>query len=207
MKLYASRDAPSPLRVLLYVAEKNAERPVIALSEVPVDLSNGEQRQPEHLARNAFGKLPVLETDDGTILTESLAIIEYLEELHPAPPMLGTTPLERAQRRALDRVAELRVFFPLGRLVHVSPQGRAPDPSIAEHYRSHLPIGLSWLERQLSDERPFLGGARPSVADCTLAAVLAFAARRGISVLDDYARLATWNEKYRERPWIAPLLE
>lgn len=121
--------APSPTRVRLYVAEKNAAELVVQVTQVVVNLRAGEQRREAHLARNPLGRVPVLEVERGVFLGESLAIIEYLEECFPEPSMLGSTPLERAQVRELDRIAELRVLLPLGRLVHStnSPMARRPN--------------------------------------------------------------------------------
>ena len=93
MKLYFFPIAPNPTKVRLYVAEKRAAGGKVDLTEELVDLPKGEQRKPAHLARNQLGRLPVLELDDGTYLTESLAIIEYLEEISPEPPMIGRTAL------------------------------------------------------------------------------------------------------------------
>ena len=97
MKLYVFPVAPNPTKVRSYVAEKGIE-----IEQVMVNLREGAQRRPEFLAKNPLGGLPVLELDDGTHLTESLAIIEFLEEQHPHPPMIGTTPLERARVRVLN---------------------------------------------------------------------------------------------------------
>jgi len=120
VKLYYFPVAPNPTKVRIYLAEKGLE-----VEQVRVNLVEGEQKSPEHLARNPFGKLPVLELDDGTYLTESLAIIELFEELHPDPPMLGSTPLERARVRMLERVADLGVLIPVARIIHAtrSPLG------------------------------------------------------------------------------------
>ncbi len=88
MKIYVFPVAPNPTKVRLYLAEKAAGGGEIGLTEVMVNLLEGEQRTSEHRSRNPMGKLPVLELDDGTHLTESLAIIEYLEERYPDPPMI-----------------------------------------------------------------------------------------------------------------------
>jgi glutathione S-transferase len=201
MNLFICPGAPSPTRVRLYVAEKNASRPVVAVNEVVVNLLAGDQRQEAHLARNPLGRVPVLEVDAGVFLSESLAIIEYLEELVPEPSMLGSTPLERARVRELDRVAELRVLLPLGRLVHFSnsPLARRPEPALADHYRSLLPVGLGFIEAQLRDGRHFVAGDRPSVADCTLAAALDFGRRRGVPLDGEYGEVAAWFDRYRAR--------
>ena len=105
MKLYDFVGAPNPKKVRVYLAEKGLSIPC-----EQVNIVSGENRTPQFLKRNPLGGLPVLELDDGRHLTESLAIIEYLEELHPNPPMIGATPLERARVRELERIAELGVL-------------------------------------------------------------------------------------------------
>ena len=89
MKIYDFVGAPNPKKLRVYLAEKGIRVPF-----EPVDILAGETRKPEFQKKNPMGGLPVLELDDGTCLNESLAIIEYFEELHPAPPMIGTTPLD-----------------------------------------------------------------------------------------------------------------
>lgn len=91
MKLYDFPSAPSPRKVVLFTAEKRIDIP-----RVIVDLRSNQQLQPDFLARNPSGTVPVLELDDGTCLTESLAICRYLEELHPEPNLFGLDPKERA---------------------------------------------------------------------------------------------------------------
>src|SRR5262245_9217439 len=109
MKLYVFALAPNPRKVLVYLKEKGIELPMET-----VDIMQGKNRTPEFLAKNPLGGLPVLELDDGSHLAESLAIIEYLEELHPTPPMIGTSPLERARVRELERIAEIGVMSAVG---------------------------------------------------------------------------------------------
>ena len=201
MKLYVFGVAPNPTRVRLYLAEKRAAGGAPEVSEVLVNLVDGEQRRADHLARNPAGKLPVLELSDGSHLTESLAIIEYLEELWPEPPLLGRTPLERARVRELDRIAELSVLAPLARIVHGtrSPLGLPPAPALAALGRAQLPDGLGLLEAALADGRPFLAGAAPTVADCTLAAALQFGRFGGVALPAGSPRLAGWDERFRAR--------
>jgi glutathione S-transferase len=202
MKLYVFPIAPNPTRVRLYLAEKAGGGAAIELEEVMVDLREGAQKQPAHLARNPFGRLPVLELDDGACLLESVAIAEYLEERFPEPPLIGGTAAERARVRALERIAELEVMLPIGRIVHAtrSPLGAPPIPAVAEFYRSRLPNGMRFLDEQLSDGRPFLAGARPTIADCTLAAALQFGRFAGIAPDPELAHVAAWDARYRARP-------
>src|SRR5881628_3685354 len=109
MKIYDFVGAPNPKKLRIYLAEKGINLPI-----EPVNIVTGENRTPEFLKRNPLGGLPVLELDDGSHLTESLAIIEYLEELHPEPPLIGRTPRERARVRELERIVELGVMNSVG---------------------------------------------------------------------------------------------
>src|SRR6266436_1109752 len=109
MKIYDFVGAPNPKKLRVYLAEKGLRIPF-----EPVNIVSQENRKPEFLKKNPLGGLPVLELDDGSHLTESLAIIEYLEELHPEPPMIGRTPRERARVRELERIADLGVLGSVG---------------------------------------------------------------------------------------------
>jgi glutathione S-transferase len=202
VRLYVFRVAPNPTRVRLYLAEKRAAGGALAIDEVMVNLPKGEQRAPEHLARNPFGKVPVLELDDGTHLCESLAIVEYLEELHPDPPLIGRDARERARVRELERIAELGVLLPVARIVHGtrSPLGLPPQPEVAAVFRDALARPLELLDATLADGRPFVAGERPSIADCTLAAALQFARFGQVEIDPRREQLARWDRDYRARP-------
>lgn len=202
MKLYIFPIAPNPTKVGLYLSEKAAGGAAIDLQQVLVDLREGEQKRPEHLARNPFGKLPVLELDDGSYLIESLAIIEYLEECHPQPAMIGRSPLERARVRELERIADLGVLLQVGRIIHAtnSPLGLPPNPGVAASARATLPDALRVLNDRLADGRPFVAGAAPTIADCTLAAALQFARFGGVEIDAGYTHLMRWDAAYRARP-------
>ncbi|MBI3782268.1 MAG: glutathione S-transferase family protein [Deltaproteobacteria bacterium] len=202
MKLYIFPIAPNPTKVRLYLAEKIAGGAVIDLPQIMVDLREGEQKRPEHLARNPFGKLPVLELDDGSHLIESLAIIEYLEECHPEPPMIGRTTLERARMRELERIADLGMLLQVGRIIHAtkSPLGLPPNPGVAESARAMLPDALRVLDDRMADGRPFVAGAAPGIADCTLASAFQFARFGGVEIPADFQYLTRWDAAYRARP-------
>jgi glutathione S-transferase len=202
VKLYVFPVAPNPTRLRLYLAEKREAGAVFELEEVMVNLRESEQRSPEHLKRNPLGKLPVLETGDGVFLTESLAIIEYLEELVPEPPMLGSTPIERARSRELERIVELGVLRPIAEIVHAtaSPLGAPANPALAEHCWGVLPDALAVLEDRLRDGRPLLMGERPSIADCSLAAAFQFGRVAKVEIDPSYENIARWHAAFRERP-------
>jgi len=207
MKLYTSQVAPNPTRVGLYLAEKAAAGTVIEVAQVSVNLAKAEQRSSEHLARNPLGRLPVLELDDGSFLTESKVIIEYLEELHPDPALIGSTPVARARVRELERIAEMDVLWPVAYIVHTtnSPLGLAPVPEVAGLFRQRLPEGLRALDDRLSDGRPFLAGNRPSIADCTLQAALQFG-RFGQAGIELPEHLSRWDRDYRKREPVRSVL-
>ncbi len=195
MKLYDFPLAPNPRRLRIYLAEKSLEIPTVT-----VDLREGQQRAPEFLMKNPHGSLPVLELDDGTLLTESEAIIEYLEELHPEPPMIGRTPLERAQTRRLERLCEIAVLFRVGRYVHATLAplpGAKPNPAQAEWAMNELPRGLGVLEAEVGE---FVAGGRLTVADCTLFAAFEFARLAGLKLEDGLPRLGAWYERFAQRP-------
>jgi glutathione S-transferase len=200
--------APNPTKVRLYIAEKEAGGAALGVDESLVNLPSGEQNSPAHLARNPLGKLPALELDDGSYVVESLAIIEFLEELHPEPAMIGRDPRERARVRELERICDLGVLLSIGRWVHAtrSPLGLPASPEIAENAREALKRPLQLLDSCLADGRTFVAGSQPTVADCTLAAALQFG-RFGEFALDpSLENLHAWDRRYRERPAVKTVL-
>jgi len=91
MRFYDYRLAPSPRKARLFIAEKGLDIPTIE-----VDLRARAQQEPDFLAKNPGATVPVLELDDGTCLTESLAICHYLEQVHPEPNLMGRDAVEQA---------------------------------------------------------------------------------------------------------------
>jgi glutathione S-transferase len=198
MKLYDFVGAPNPKRVRVYLAEKGLEVPT-----EQVNIVSGDNRKPEFLAKNPMGGLPVLQLDDGTYLSESLAIIEYLEDLNPTPPMIGTTPAERGRVRSLERIAELSV---LGRVAQVFQNshpffaGRIKQsPDAAENGRNMLKGALRILDKMVG-KGPFVAGARPTIADCTLYAAFDFAQFAGVPIDPECDNLQKWYAGFKERP-------
>src|SRR5215468_3127358 len=107
MKLYTSV-GPNPRVVKMFLAEKGLDLP-----RITVDLMGGENRRaPYNEKVNPAGQTPALQLDDGSCLTEILPICEYIEEKHPSPPLIGTTPEERAKTRMWTRRVDLKVCEP-----------------------------------------------------------------------------------------------
>lgn len=198
MKLYDFPLAPNPKKVRVYLAEKG-----LKLTVEPVDAMSGANRTPEFLAKNPLGGLPVLELDDGSHLSESLAIIEYLEELNPDPPMVGREPLERARVRAAERIAEFGVLGNVATVFqNTSPffaQRVKQSADAADNGRNRLAINLKVLDAMIGD-RPFVCGQRPTIADCTLFAALEFAEFAGLPLDPALANLRRWHLAFKERP-------
>jgi len=198
MKLYDFAMAPNPKKVRVYLAEKNLTIPLEA-----VDVLNGANRTPEFFKKNPLGGLPVLQLDDGSYLSESLAIIEYLEELHPDPPMIGRTPLERARVRATERICELGVLSGAGAVFqnsHPFFAGRIKQsPDAAEQGRQRVATNLTVLDAKIGDHR-FVCGAQPTIADCTLFAALELAAFAGVELAPSLRNVERWHAAFRQRP-------
>lgn len=205
MKLYMVPLAPNPTKVMLYIAER-AERGVdMGIEQIVVNTVKRRNREPEHLARNPFGTLPVLELDDvahGPYLVESLAIIAYLEDKFPDGALIHGSPEARARARDVERIIDLRIAGPMGAYGHAknSPLGLPSDPEKAAQMEANVQGPLDYLENLLSDQRPLLLGETVSVADCTLQASLQFLRFVEADLFGDRPLLRAWDERYRARP-------
>lgn len=202
MILYTVPLAPNPEKVHLYLAERAQLGVQIDVERYTVNTLKGRQKEPEHLARNPFGTLPVLQLEDGTYILESLAIIDYFERLHPQGSLFPDDPKLYAMSRDIERIADVRVGGPVGEYVHAkkSPAGFPPDPARAAILIEKMAPPLDFFEALLGDGRPLLTGNAVSVADCTLAAFLQFARFIGEDLIGERPRLRAWDDSYRARP-------
>ena len=110
MKLYDSLRAPNPRRVRWFLAEKGAEAEV---EIIDVSIFNGEHKQPDYVAKAGLANVPLLEMDDGTAITESVAICRYLESVFPEPNMFGRDAKETAIIEMWCRRTEMMLATPL----------------------------------------------------------------------------------------------
>ena len=198
MKIYDFVGAPNPQKLRVYLAEKGITVPM-----EQVNIVTGENRTPEFLKKNPLGGLPVLELDDGSYLTESLAIMEYFEELHPNPPMIGANPLQRARVRALERIIELGVLNRVATIfqnTHPFMAGRIKQSAdAAETARSQLAATLKVVDAKIGGQ-PFVAGSRPTIADCTLFAALGFAAFAQVPIDPECRNVHRWHAAFQQRP-------
>jgi glutathione S-transferase len=198
MKLYQSI-GPNPRVVTMFIAEKGLD-----IERVDVDLRGGENREEAHLARNPSGQTPTLELDDGGCLAEITAICEYLEEVKPAPPLIGATPQERAQTRMWTRRVDLRICEPMAngfRFGEGLPMFRNRVlcvPEASPGLKAIARDGEEWLENQLKG--PWIVGERFTLADILLFAFLEFGAQVGQPLDPAFAKLTAWFERVKARP-------
>lgn len=197
MKLYGFAFAPNPRKVFTYMREKG-----IDFDYVSVSIPEGEHKQDWFREKNPMTSLPVLELDDGTCLTESLPIIEYLEELHPDPPMIGAGPLERHHTREMERLCEMSVLMRVGRVfrnTHPMFAGPGQIPQLADNAKAELPGVLAIVDAMVGDHE-FVAGPRPTTADCTLFAAFKLAEVGGVEIDAGAKNLARWWANFQTRP-------
>ena len=182
MKLYDYFRSSAAFRVRIALNLKG-----IVAERSFVHLRNGVQRGAEYLERNPQGLVPALELDDGSVLTQSLAIIEYLDETHPNPPLLPTQPADRARVRAiaLAIVSDIHPIANLRVLQYLQKTLGAADAARDAWYAHWNEVGLAALEKQLArDPRTgrFCHGDSPTLADCCVVPQLANARRIALDV-------------------------
>ena len=199
MKLYDSVRAPNPRRVRIFLKEKAIEIPT-----VPVDLGTFEHRDPAFAKVNPLQRTPALELDDGTVITESVAICRYFEEIQPEPSLFGRTPLEKALVEMWNRRAELELFVPITHVFRHGHPGMAKHevPQVAEWADVNRPKileGLKLLDEHLS-KHEFLAGSAYSIADITALCAIDFMKPTKTRVPDEMMHLIRWHQSVSSRP-------
>jgi glutathione S-transferase len=194
--------APNPTKVMLYLAERELNGPKLGIEQVVVNTLKGRHREPEHVARNPFAKLPVLELETGEFLIESLTIIQYLEHRFPDGAILPEAPLARAEAMQIERIIELQITNRMSAYAHAtnSPLGYPADPKRAAAIKAELPAPMNYVSALLDDGRAMLTGDHPSIADFTLQSALQFLRFVKADLLEDYPTLQAWDARFRETP-------
>jgi glutathione S-transferase len=199
MKLYNENNpAPNPRRVRIFLAEKG-----ISIPYVHVPMRAGAHKSPEFKAKNSLGQVPVLELDDGSMLSESIAICRYLEELHPAPALFGDDAWERARVEMWSRRVEFALMNRIGAVwvhthkftAHLGTQYK----DFGEANRGKTHDAMSWLNDELAG-REFLAVDHFTMADIVALTTIDFAAFIGIAMPEDLLHLRSWHARVSARP-------
>jgi glutathione S-transferase len=199
MILYgAPLPAPNPRRVRIFLAEKGVDLP-----ETPLSLVKGEHKSDEHKARNSLGQVPTLVLDDGSAISETVAICRYLEETEDGPKLFGSTPMEKAEVDMWIRRSEFQLMTPVGmywRHAHpLTARLLTQYNDFGESNRAAYEKAQAWLDSELS-RREFLAGDFYSMADICALSTFDFATWIGLPLRDDLPNLKAWYERVSSRP-------
>lgn len=199
MILYgAPNPAPNPRRVRIFLAEKGIDLP-----ETRVDMMQREHKSPEFRAKNSMGQLPTLELDDGTCISETVAICRYFEEIQPEPALFGRTPVEKALVDQWIRRIEFTVMMPVGNFWrHAHPRTAALLTQHREFGESNRDVyrgAQKYMNREL-DGHSFVVGDTLSMADICLLTTVDFADWIGLPLEDEFEHLEAWRSRMLGRP-------
>jgi glutathione S-transferase len=205
MKFYDCAIAPSPRRVRIFLAEKG-----ITVPTIQVDLRKGEQFGDAFRAVNPDCTVPVLELDDGTRISDSLAICVYLEQTRPEPPLMGVDAADRAIVAEWQRRAERDGFLAVAEAFRNStpafktralpgPDDYPQIPALVERGRARTQTFFKVMNARLAD-RAFVAGERYSIADITTLVAVDFAGWIKLTIPDDCAHLRRWHQAVAARP-------
>ncbi len=201
MKFFNSL-GPNPHTVRMFAAEKGLDLP-----RQEVDVMSGEHRQPPYSLHNPMMQTPALETDEGQIIVELTAICEYLEELYPDPPLIGSTPGERAETRMWLRRLDLNILegrsrafrATLAREYYIDKIKLLSVPA-AEELQALVQDRILWLDQQMA-VKIWICGDRFTLADIMFYCFMAFRAPEGESSLPPGTpNLDAWFHRVKVRP-------
>jgi len=199
IKLYDFKSSPNCQRVKVVLAEKNLPYEI-----VPVDLTKKEQKTPDYLKMNPYGKVPVL-TDDSTVLYESLIINEYLEEKYPNPPLMPKDPAKKAKGRILVDYGMAHFDSAYQKLrMELMKEAKEQSQPIIDGAKGELKKLLQRFEDELGDQQYLLGDF--SLVDADL--IPRFTRLAGFGVLPDPSlpRLGKYLERMKARPSVKALI-
>ena len=199
MKFYNSI-GPNPRVVRMFMAEKGIEIP-----REDVDLLKGDNRREPYLQKNSAGQMPALELDSGHCVTEITAICEYLEDIHPNPPLIGANPEQKAEARKWTRRIDLNICEPMANGFRFS-QGLplfkdriVTVPEAADGLKRMAQDRLKWLDGEMAG-KDFVCGKRFTLADIMLYVFLDFGNTVGQPLNPGFANINAWFKRVAERP-------
>jgi glutathione S-transferase len=198
-KILETRTAPNPRRVRIFLAEKGIEVP----SE-EMDLMKGALKTPDFTEKNWFQRVPVLLLDDGTAISETVAICRYFEEMRPEPPLFGTGALGRAKVEMWNRRMELGLFFSVAQAFrHLHPaMAHLEVPQVSAWGEANKPRALDilgFMDRELAGRRHIAGDAF-SIADITALVAVDFMKPARIQRPAELKNLERWYAEVSSRP-------
>ncbi|MBI4365200.1 MAG: glutathione S-transferase [Deltaproteobacteria bacterium] len=199
MKLYDSKQAPNPRRTRIFLAEKG-----ITLPTEQIDIMAKQHKTPEYAAINPLQRMPALVLDDGTVITESIAICRYFETLRPDPPMFGVGAKDIALVEMWNRRSEINFFSNVAAVFrHLHPAMKELEvpqvPAYAEAMRPRAIWFLQLLDGELA-KREFIAGDRYSVADITMLVAVDFMKPARLTMPDDLSHVKRWHTAVSGRP-------
>ncbi|MCA0423255.1 MAG: glutathione S-transferase [Proteobacteria bacterium] len=199
MKLYDGGKVPNARRVRVFLAEKGISIPII-----PVDLGKNEHKSTAFTGINPLQRVPALVFDDGSVLTESIAICRYFEETQPEPPLFGVGARGKAEVEMWQRQLELNLLQPIAHVFrHLHPAMATYEvPQVAEWgeaNRGHASRYMTLLNAHLKD-RPFVMGETFTVADITGLVALDFTRPARMTIPDGLPHLSDWYARLSARP-------
>jgi glutathione S-transferase len=199
MKLYDGGRAPNPRRVQIFLAEKNVDIP-----RIQVDINRLEQRSEEFTRINPMQRLPVLVLEDGTAISETMAICRYIEEIQPEPLLFGIDARDRAIVEMWQRRVEFGFMLPVSfAFRHLHPAAAHLEvPQLKEWGEVNQPRARAFMEFLDSElaNREFIAGDRFTVADITAIVSYQFLKPARIDYPEDLKNLQRWREVVAARP-------
>ncbi|MEN3374853.1 MAG: hypothetical protein V7604_208 [Hyphomicrobiales bacterium] len=197
MRLYDGGRAPNPRRVRIFLAEKGMQVPV-----EHIDLASLQHKSAEFTALNPLQRVPVLVLDDGTVITESIAICRYFEGLRPEPPLFGRGATEEALVEMWNRRVELNLYQAVSAVFrHLHPSMKDMEAQVPEWGEANRPRVfefLALLDRELKD-RMFIAGDHYTIADITALVAVDFMRPAKLIMPEEFANLRRWHAQVGER--------
>lgn len=197
MKLYDA-NAGNPKRVRIFIAEKGIEIPreVLELGK--------DTRTPEFLKLNSLGEVPVLELDNGQVITDSIAICRYLDLAFPETSLMGRDAFEQGHIEMWSQRIYSQLFLTVGLMVrHQLPMFAdvlEQVPAFAEAQRKAMPEKWAWLDQELADGRPFIAGDTFTFADVQGMTALTLTDIFGLNIPNECTHATKWADAMRQRP-------
>ncbi|MGH6790488.1 MAG: glutathione S-transferase family protein [Pseudolabrys sp.] len=199
MKLYDSNRAPNPRRVRVFLAEKG-----ISVPTEQVDIMARQHKTPEYAAINPLQRMPALVLDDGTIITESIAICRYFEAQQPEPPMFGVGGKDAALVEMWTRRCELNLLSAVAHVFrHSHPAMKELEvPQVVEWAEANRPRVIDFikiLDAELA-KHEFIAGDRYTVADITTQVAVDFMKVCKLTIPDELGHVKRWHASVSGRP-------